>query len=100
MTLDLTTVLVIFAMAAATISTRMAGLLVGRLLKLSPSTEEILGAIPPSVLMAIVAPTAFATGWAETIGCAVVALSTTRLPLLPAAAGGVLTVAVLRALGL
>ena len=100
MTLDLMTVLAIFAMAAATIATRMAGLLVGRLLKLSPSTEEILGAIPPSVLMAVVAPTAFATGWAETIGCAVVALSATRLPLLPAAACGVLTVAALRSLGL
>ncbi len=100
MTIDFTTLLAILAMAVATIATREAGLLVGRLLKLSPSAEEILGAIPPSVLMAVVAPTAFATGWAETIGCAVVALSATRLPLLPAAAGGVLTVAVLRAQGL
>lgn len=100
MTIDLTTLLAILAMAVATIATREAGLLVGRLLKLSPNTEEILSAIPPSVLMAVVAPTAFATGWAETIGCAVVALSATRLPLLPAAAGGVLTVAALRALGL
>ena len=100
MTIDINTLLAILAMCAATIATRQAGLLVGRLLQLSRETEEILGAIPPSVLMAVVAPTAFATGWAETMGCAVVALSATRLPLLPAAAGGVVTVAVLRAFGL
>lgn len=100
MTIDINTLLAILAMSAATIATRQAGLLVGRLLQLSRETEEILGAIPPSVLMAVVAPTAFATGWAETMGCAVVALSATRLPLLPAAAGGVITVAVLRAFGL
>lgn len=100
MTIDINTLLAILAMSAATIATRQAGLLVGRLLQLSRETEEILGAIPPSVLMAVVAPTAFATGWAETMGCAVVALSATRLPLLPAAAGGVVTVAVLRTFGL
>lgn len=100
MTIDLTTFLAILAMAVATIATRQAGLVVGRLLKLSPNAEEILSAIPPSVLMSVVAPTAFATGWAETIGCAVVALAATRLPLLPAAASGVVTVAILRAVGL
>lgn len=100
MTIDLTTFLAILAMAIATIATRQAGLLVGRLMKLSQNAEEILSAIPPSVLMAVVAPTAFATGWAETIGCAVVALAATRLPLLPAAASGVVTVAILRAVGL
>lgn len=99
MTIDLTTLLAILSMAAATIATREAGLLVGRLLRLSSKTEEILAAIPPSVLMAVVAPTAFATGWAEAIGCAVVALAATRLSLLLAAASGVVTVAALRALG-
>ncbi|MBB5274089.1 putative membrane protein [Rhizobium rosettiformans] len=100
MTIDLNTMLAILAMAVATIATRQAGLLVGRLLRLSPQAEDILAAIPPSVLMAVVAPTAFATGWAETAGCAVVALAATRLPLLPAAAAGVLAVALLRAYGL
>ncbi len=99
MTVDPTTLFAILAMAAATMSTRLAGLLVGRFLKLSRTTEEILGAIPPSVLMAVVAPTAFATGWAETIGCAIVAVAATRLPLLPAATSGVVTVALLRAFG-
>jgi len=100
MTTDLNTMLAILAMAVATIATRQAGLLIGRLLRLSQQAEDILGAIPPSVLMAVVTPTAFATGWAETAGCAVVALAATRLPLLPAAAAGVLTVALLRAYGL
>ncbi len=100
MTIDLNTMLAILAMAVATLATRQAGLLVGRLLNLSPQAEDILAAIPPSVLMAVVAPTALATGWAETAGGAVVALAATRLPLLPAAAAGVLTVALLRAYGL
>lgn len=100
MSVDLNTLLAIFAMAVATITTRQAGLLVGRLLRLSPGAEDILSAIPPSVLMAVVTPTAFATGWAETAGCAVVALAANRLPLLPAAALGVVTVAALRAAGL
>ena len=100
MTIDMNTLLAILAMAVATIATRQAGLLVGRLLQRSPQAEDILAAIPPSVLMAVVTPTAFATGWAETAGCAVVALIATRLPLLPAAAAGVVTVATLRAAGL
>lgn len=100
MTVDLNTLLAILAMAAATIATREAGLLVGRLLRLSPGAEDILSSIPPSVLMAVVTPTAFATGWAETAGCAVVTLAANRLPLLPAAAAGVFTVAAWRAAGL
>ena len=100
MTIHLNTLLAILAMAAATITTRQAGLLVGHLLRLSPKAEDVLSSIPPSVLMAVITPTAFARGWAETAGCAVVALAANRLPLLPAAAAGVVTVAALRAAGL
>jgi uncharacterized membrane protein len=50
--------------------------------------------------MAVVAPTALASGIAETLACAVTALAALRLPLLASAAAGVATVAVLRAAGL
>jgi len=52
------------------------------------------------VLMAVVAPTALTTGLAETVACAVTALAALRLPMLAAAGLGVVTVAVMRAMGL
>ncbi len=50
--------------------------------------------------MAVVAPTAFATGIAETLACAVTAFAALRLPMLVSVALGVASVAILRALGL
>lgn len=100
MTLDLNTLLAILAMAAATILTRVSGFFLLRYLTVSDQTREALDAIPPAVLMAVIAPTALATGWAETIACAVTALAATRLPLLAAVAIGVATVVALRMAGL
>ncbi len=100
MTLDPTTLAAILAMMAATVFTRLFGaLLIGRL-TLSANAEKALKTVPPAVLMAVVAPTALATGIAETVACGVTALAALRLPLLPAAAAGVATVALLRAVGL
>jgi uncharacterized membrane protein len=100
MSLDPVTLATILAMMAATVFTRLSGAFLVRRLKLGAGAEKALATVPPAVLMAVVAPTAFATGWAETIGCAVVALAATRLPLLTAAASGVVTVAILRSVGL
>jgi uncharacterized membrane protein len=100
MTLDLNTVLVILAMAAATILTRVSGIFLVRFLSIGEETREALDAIPPAVLMAVIAPTALATGWAETIACAATALVATRLPLLLSVAIGVATVVALRLAGL
>jgi len=100
MTLDLNTLLAIVAMAAATILTRVSGIFLVHYLSISDETREALDAIPPAVLMAVIAPTALATGWAETIACAATALAALRLPLLPAVAIGVATVVALRAAGL
>lgn len=100
MTLDLSTLAVILAMMAATVFTRLFGaLLIGRF-SLSPRAEKALGAVPPAVLMAVVTPTAIATGLAETMACAVTVIAALRLSLLPAAGLGVATVACLRAIGL
>lgn len=100
MSLDLNTFLAILAMAAATILTRVSGIFLLRYLSIGEQTREVLDAIPPAVLMAVIAPTALATGWAETIACAVTALAAMRLPLLVCVVIGVASVVALRAAGL
>lgn len=100
MTLDIDTFLAILAMAAATVLTRISGLLLIRRLSIGPEMREALDAIPPAVLMAVIAPTALATGWAETIACVVTMLAALRLPLLASVVIGVASVVVFRALGL
>ena len=100
MTLDPQTFLAILAMAVATAATRVGGLVLFSFLTLDRRQKRAMEAIPPAVLMAVVAPTALATGPAETIAAAVTALAAFRLPLLAATALGVAAVAVLRAVGL
>ncbi|SIP92300.1 Uncharacterized membrane protein [Rhizobium sp. RU35A] len=100
MRLDPATLAAILAMMAATVFTRLIGALLVSRFTLSPRLERALTAVPPAVLMAVVTPTAIATGPAETIACLVAALAALRLPLLPAAGAGVVTVALLRAAGL
>lgn len=100
MTLDIQTFLAILAMAAATILTRVSGVFLLRYLSIGEQTREALDAIPPAVLMAVIAPTALATGWAETIACAITAIAATRLPLLTCVAIGVVSVVASRAAGL
>ena len=101
MTLDLHTLLAILAMAAATILTRVSGLILLRHVSLGGGgRRKAIESIPPAVLMAVVAPTAFATGIAESVACAVTALAALRLPMLVSVALGVVCVAAMRAIGL
>ena len=51
-----------------------------------------------AVLIAVIAPSALATGWIETVAALVSGLAATRLPLLGVVAVGVATVVGLRAL--
>jgi uncharacterized membrane protein len=98
-TLDPHTLLAILGMAIATYATRLAGLaLAGRLL-LSSRAQAAFDAIPPAVLVAVIAPSALATGWPETVAALLAALAATRLPLLGVVAVGVAAVVALRALG-
>jgi uncharacterized membrane protein len=96
MTVELSTLLAIVAMAAATILTRTSGLFLMNRLTLNDRQKKVLDAIPPAVLMAVIAPVALATGPAETIAAAVTALAAMRLPLLASTGLGVITVAILR----
>ena len=100
MTVDLATFLAILAMAAATVLTRLSGLVLIRHVSLEGGRRKAIESIPPAVLMAVVAPTAFASGIAETLACAVTAFAALRLPMLVSVALGVASVAILRALGL
>ena len=88
MSLDPATLLAILAMMVATVATRFAGLVLVRHFDLGGRARKALAAVPPAVLMAVVTPTALASGAAETVACVVTALCALRLPLLPAAGAG------------
>ena len=96
MTLDPHTLLAILAMAVATVLTRIGGLVLIRFVTIGQKQKRALEAIPPAVLMAVIAPTALVTGPAETLATVATALVATRLPLLAAVAAGVIVVAVAR----
>lgn len=94
---DAPTLLAIAAMSAATLATRLGGyLLLGRV-NLRGRAKAALDALPPAILMAVIAPTIFLTGAAETVAAAVTAMAAMlRLPLLAVILIGVASVVVLR----
>jgi uncharacterized membrane protein len=67
-------------------------------LRLTGRARAAFDAIPPAVLVAVIAPMALATGWRETLAAAATALAATRLPLLGTIAVGVGVIVGLRAL--
>jgi len=95
---DPVTLVAIIAMAIVTYLTRVAGLFVADRLTLHGRAKAAFDAIPPAVLVAVIAPTALTTGWPETAAAAVTILAATRLPLLATVAVGVLVVVALRAI--
>jgi uncharacterized membrane protein len=96
LSLDPITLAAIIAMALVTYATRIAGLFVADRLVLTGRAKAAFEAIPPAVLVAVIAPTALATGWAETVAAGITMLAATRLPLLATIAVGVAAVVVLR----
>lgn len=86
----------ILAMALVTYATRLAGVPLAGRLRLGGRGREAFEAIPAAVLVAVVAPTALATGPAETGATVLTALAGLRLPLLATIAVGVVAVVVLR----
>jgi uncharacterized membrane protein len=98
MSLDFPTVTAILAMAALTYATRIAGIFLAGRLRLSGRAKAAFDAIPPAVLVAVIAPVALATGVAETGAAVVTGLAATRLPLLGTIATGIAAVVVLRLL--
>ena len=96
MSLDPTTLAAIVVMAVVTYATRVAGLIFADRLVLTGRAKAAFEAIPPAVLVAVIAPSALATGWHETLAAAVTAVAATRLPLLPTIAVGVAAIVLLR----
>jgi len=85
MTLHLSTLLAIIGMALATYATRVTGLFLMRHVNVKGRTKAAFDALPPAILMAVIAPTILATGIAETIAAAITAASAMlRLPLVSA----------------
>lgn len=90
--------LAILAMAAVTVATRLAGLLVPERLGREGRWRAAFGAMPVAVLVAIVAPTVLATGWRESVAAAVIVVAALRLPLVVVVILGVAAAAALRGL--
>lgn len=97
MSLDPATLVAILALAVISCLTRIAGIFVAGRLALRGRAKGAFDAIPPAVLVAVIAPTALATGWRETLAALLTAIAATRLPLLATIATGVLAVVALRA---
>jgi uncharacterized membrane protein len=92
------TELAIAGMAIATYVTRVAGLYLVRFFNVRGRTKAALDAMPPAILMAVIAPVAFATGPAETAATAITALAALRFPLIVSVIIGVASVVALRQL--
>jgi uncharacterized membrane protein len=92
------TELAIAGMAIATYVTRVAGLYLVRFFNVQGRTKAALDAMPPAILMAVIAPVAFATGPAETVATAITALAALRFPLIVSVIIGVVSVVALRQL--
>ncbi|OJY35979.1 MAG: hypothetical protein BGP06_19285 [Rhizobiales bacterium 65-9] len=99
MTIDATVLLAIIVMGAVTYLTRVVGFLLPSTLALSPRAQAAFDAIPPAVLVAVIAPTALATGWRETLAALICVAAAARLPLLGVVGVGVVAIVALRAIG-
>jgi uncharacterized membrane protein len=96
---DPSLLLAIIVMGLATYGTRVSGYLFLRNARIEGRAKAALDAVPPAILMAVIAPSVFLGTWIEWLGAAVAFLcAMLRLPLLVTVAMGVVTVAVLRAL--
>ena len=90
------TELTIAGMAIATYITRVSGLYLVRFFNVRGRTKAALDAMPPAILMAVIAPAAFATGPAETVATGITALAALRFPLIVSVIIGVASVVALR----
>jgi uncharacterized membrane protein len=96
-TVHFTTLLAIIGMGLATYSTRLSGLLLMRGVVVQGRLKAALDAVPPAVLMAVITPTVFMTGKAETIAAVATATAAYfRLPLLLVIGVGMVSVVGLR----
>jgi uncharacterized membrane protein len=92
-----TALMAIVGMALATYATRVAGLFLMRGVVVKGRLKAALDALPPAILMAVIAPTILITGNAERIAAVLTAISAVfRLPLVVTILIGVVSVVALR----
>jgi uncharacterized membrane protein len=91
------TIIAILAMALATFATRAGGLYLMRGVAVTGRLKAALDALPPAILMALIAPTILTAGVPESIAAIITAgAAVLRLPLVLVVAIGVVSVVVLR----
>lgn len=91
------TLLAIAAMALATYATRLAGFVLLAGFDPRGRLKAALDALPPAILVSVIAPTVLLTGPAETAAAAITAVAAWfRLPLAVTIATGVISVVALR----
>jgi uncharacterized membrane protein len=96
---DATTMLAIIGMGVATYTTRLSGLLLMRGVVVEGRLKAALDAVPPAVLMAVIAPTIFMSGIANALAAFVTAVAAYfRLPLLVTILVGMTSVVLFRLL--
>jgi uncharacterized membrane protein len=97
MELDPRTLLAIAGIALATYATRVIGFAFMRFMNVRGRLRAALDAVPPAILMAVIAPTILITGVAETFAAAITAVAAMfRLPLIVVVIIGVVSVVALR----
>jgi uncharacterized membrane protein len=97
MSLDPNTLLVIVLVGLATYGTRLAGYWLLRNVTITGRTKAALDAVPPAILVAVIAPAVLMNGLPEKIaGAVTLAAALMRLPLLVVIVVGVATTAMLR----
>jgi branched chain amino acid efflux pump len=92
----LSALIAIVGMAIATYVTRLAGLWLVRSFEPSGRTKAALDAVPPAILMAVIAPQVLTAGVPETLASVITVVAALRLPLIVALAAGVAAVVGLR----
>ncbi len=91
--------LAVLVMGLGTYLTRVSGYLFLRGREVKGRAKAAMDAVPPAILMAVIAPSVFLGSWIEWVGAAVACASAMlRLPLLVTIVASVATVAALRAL--
>jgi uncharacterized membrane protein len=99
MSLEPITLLLIVLVGLATYGTRLAGYWLLRNVTITGRTKAALDAVPPAILVAVIAPAVFMQGPAESMAGLVTATAALfRMPLLLTILVGVLSVVVFRSL--
>jgi uncharacterized membrane protein len=97
MNIDAMTLVAILGMALATYATRVGGLYLMRGVTVKGRLKSALDALPPAILVAVIAPTVLTTGVAETVAAVITAgAALLRVPLTVTIVTGVISVMLLR----